>query len=300
MILVEEITKTFKKDFWAKPIDALRDVSFEIGEGQVVGFLGANGAGKTTTMKILFNFIKPDKGQVKFSGCLGKNLKEALSKIGYLPERPYFYPHLTGEEFVLYMASLNGVSRTKTLQKLRGLAERFKIDHALNRQIKGYSKGMLQRVGFVSILIHEPDCLILDEPLSGLDPVGRKELKDVLRELSQSGKTIFFSSHIVSDIEEVCENVVVLEQGKLLYQGEINQLIRTNSANLVEITLAKELQHFDETWGTYCGVRAGGHVYQVADQKMNLLAEALKNKIEVHKVQPVQPTLEEIVYKIRS
>lgn len=298
LILVDSITKKFQKDFWSTPFCALEGVSFSINEGEVIGFLGANGAGKTTTLKILFDFIKADQGQVHFSQKLGGSLNRALKHIGYLPERPYFYPHLTGEEFVLYMASLNDISKARAKELMAKWAKRFKIDHALGRMIRGYSKGMLQRIGFVSALVHEPKILILDEPLSGLDPVGRKEFKDVLRELKGEGKTLFFSSHIVSDIEEVCNKVVVLENGKLMYEGLIDTLIDVNANPQYEIKLGKVKEGF-ALEGLEC-LDKDRSIYQINGPKNDVLRKLLEQGVEIDFLTPFRPSLEEIIYKIRS
>src|SRR5690606_11152061 len=166
-------------------------------------------------------FIAPTAGAIKYGEGGKYNFREFVKKLGYLPERPYFHPDLTGKEFIHYMAQLNDVPKSEIAQRALKWSQRLRIDHALERKLRTYSKGMLQRIGFVSCLIHEPELLILDEPVSGLDPVGRKEIKEVMRELHKEGKTIFFSSHIVSDVEEICHNLVVLDAGKRIYQGSV-------------------------------------------------------------------------------
>lgn len=300
MIIVDQITKKFKKDFWAAPVTALDNVSFSINESEVIGFLGANGAGKTTSIKGIFNFIKLDSGKIIFKGKLGNNLNEALNRTGYLPERPYFYPHLTGEEFVLYMAQLNNVKKTDAIVRLNSWANRFKLDHALKRKIHGYSKGMLQRIGFISILVHNPDLLILDEPLSGLDPIGRKEFKDVFRELAREGKTLFFSSHIVSDIEEVCKKVVVLETGRLLYEGEIRDLVLDHSSVFYEIGLegGEEINSFQGL--EFIEKRVHHNIYKITQDKDEVIKKITESGLRIENLTAIRPTLEEIIYKIRS
>lgn len=300
MISLCGVTKTFRKDFWSPSFTALDNVSFSIGEGEAIGFLGANGAGKTTALKILFDFIKPDSGRVEFNGTAGKNLSEALGRIGYLPERPYFYPHLTGAEFVHYMGELTDVSRVDRIQRMQYWAERFKIDHALGRMIRGYSKGMLQRIGFVSILVHNPDILILDEPLSGLDPVGRKELKDVLREIAKLGKTVFFSSHIVSDIEEVCKKVVVLEKGALLYEGDIEKLLSEHDTRVYELKIRSSAEKMKLKNEVFYEKLYDLHVHHI-DGSINHNVEAvLSSSAEIYSLNPLRPSLEQIIYNIRS
>lgn len=290
LITFHNVSKSFKNDFWAKPFYALDNVNFSINEGEIIGFLGANGAGKTTSIKIMLQFIKPCKGEVRYSDKLGKRHQDIFKKIGHFPERPYFYPDLTGKQFICYMASISGVSTNDYNQRMNDLSARFKIDHALNRKIRGYSKGMLQRLGFVSALIHRPTLIILDEPLSGLDPVGRKEMKDVIQELKGEGKTIFFSSHIVSDVEEVCKKVVVLDQGKLFYEGDIDKLIDQNHQTKFQIHYISQ----DE-------IKSDPIVKECSEVELNeLLSQLMGPKHKIIKVMRERPTLEEIIYKVRG
>ena len=296
MIELQEISKTYRTDFWAKEFWPLDKVSFRVEEGGLVGFLGANGAGKTTAIKIIMRFIRPREGRVVFNPLLGKDFKSIFGKIGYIPERPYFYPHLTGREFVTYMGQLNGVKSAVISTRMQHWAERFLITYALDRKLSGFSKGMLQRIGFVAALIHDPLLLILDEPISGLDPIGRKEIKDCLKELHRSGKTIFFTSHIVSDVEEICDKVVVLEKGKLLYQGAIDQLIEENIrpnyvvrlADYNQFTLPSYVQNFDR-----------GKAEIPVEKREEYLAAAISSGCKVVSVQQNRPSLEQIIYEIR-
>ena len=236
MVIWENVTKTFDSDLLTKPVTALDDVSFELVEGSTTGFLGANGAGKTTSIKIALGFTSATRGEARFSSRIGKTRDEALRRTGFLPERPYFYPHLTGHEFALYMGLLSGMSRQEIKLRSIQLAERLGIAGALNRPLKTYSKGMLQRMGFLVAIQHNPELVILDEPLSGLDPIGRKDLKDIIGSLSREGKTIFFSTHIVSDVEEICQNLVFLKSGKLVYTGEVKLLLEKNPSRVCRLT----------------------------------------------------------------
>lgn len=298
MFKVKGIKKTFKQDFWSKPFCALDNVSFEVAKGDIVGFLGANGAGKTTLLKIIMGFIPSDEGSVEFLDELGKKRKDIFSKIGFLPERPYFYPYLKGRDFVEYVAKLSDVTKNEYLHRVESLAREFKIDHALDREIRGYSKGMLQRLGFVATLIHNPELIILDEPLSGLDPVGRKEIKDHLVKLSNEGKTVFFSSHIVSDIEEICSKTVVLNKGKLTYEGSIKKLIDKNASDIVSITVPADSNL--EAFKDYNLMRMGEVVRIEIDQskKEKVIKALIEKNVTIEEIKKKNVTLEEVIYEI--
>jgi ABC-2 type transport system ATP-binding protein len=285
MLKLNNITKVFKTDVLRQPFVALDDVSFEIKEGSVTGFLGANGAGKTTSIKIIMDFIKATKGSVEFDSAFGKNKTEIFKKIGYLPERPYFYPNITGRDFCYYMAALCEVSKGRIDEQILKWAPRLKIDFALDRELKTYSKGMLQRIGFLVTLIHDPTLIILDEPLSGLDPIGRKDIKDLIKELKNEGKTLFFSSHIVSDVEEICHNVIFLKDGKLVYDGRVDKLIHEHIKPSCEIVFEDD----------------GFHKIIISnEEKKSKLEELLSKNINIYSIDTVKPTLEEIFYKVRN
>ena len=285
MLSFKNISKTFNSDIFRRPFVALKDVSFEIKSGKIVGFLGANGAGKTTSLKIAMDFIRPSSGSVEFASELGTNNREIFSNIGYLPERPYFYPHLTGREFCFYMGSLLELDKKVIESQIAKWAPRFKIDFALDREIRNYSKGMLQRIGFLVTLLHDPKMIILDEPLSGLDPIGRKELKDVITEVNREGKTIFFSSHIVSDVEEVCDEVIFLKDGELVYQGPVEKLINENAKQSSHLRYKKGNKVFNET--------------VLDSERDNRIKELLSQHAEILLLAPEKLSLEEIIYNVQ-
>lgn len=301
MLKFNEITKIFKTDLTSQPFTALDNVSFEIPTGSMVGFLGANGAGKTTSIKIIMDFIRADRGELHFSRELGKTKNEILKKIGFLPERPYFYPNLTGNEFLHFLGGLSELKTKEIDNNINHWAPRFRIDHALNRPLKTYSKGMLQRIGFLSTIIHDPDFIILDEPLSGLDPIGRKELKDVIVDVHKSGKTVFFSSHIVSDIEEICDRVIFLQTGKLVYDGGVQSLLSVHEQKdyLVKIQghdFVPAVKH-----QSYLKLAGNITTFKInqTDREI-LLREILEKKVELIGLEFIKPSLEEIFYNIRS
>lgn len=268
----------------------------------MVGFLGANGAGKTTSMKIIMDFIRPTSGTVRFSEKLGSDKMEIFKNIGFLPERPYFYPHLTGEDFLMFMGQLAEVPKSLLIEEISRWAPRFRIDHALKRELKTYSKGMLQRIGFMATVIHQPKIIFLDEPLSGLDPVGRKELKDVIIEVHKAGKTVFFSSHIVPDIEEICDRVVFLKTGKLVYDGSVSALMNQGSSRETIITVKSE-GSLPSPEKLKSSLQLPDSVTKLTVDSENapaILADLLKNNVEILSMDRVKPSLEEIFYNTRN
>ncbi len=240
ILKVDNIHKSFQENFFSSPFQVLKGVSFRLEEGSITGFLGANGAGKTTLIKIILQFISQNEGQVQWSPRFGDSHRMIMSHIGFFPERPYFHPHLTGREFLDYMGKLSGMRSMDIKVQVKSFSAMLNIAYALDRKILGYSKGMLQRLGFVSAIIHDPELLIFDEPLAGLDPIGRQEFKVVLKQLHNRGKTIFFSSHIVPDIEEACEDVLVLDSGTSFYHGSIDHLLKQNEKDGYHIRFRKK------------------------------------------------------------
>ncbi len=286
MIEFNNVTKKFKKNFWEKEFVAVSDMSFSIESGDLVGFLGANGAGKTTLIKILMDFSRQTSGSINFGKEMGETSNEIKSSIGYLPERPYLYPHLTGREFLEYIGKINSINNENLRELIVHWCEKMEIAHALDKLTKEYSKGMLQRLGFVSCLIHSPKLLVLDEPLSGLDPIGRRDFKKIMLELNKNGVTVFFSSHIVSDVEEICNKVIFIEKGKLVYEGNLDALLMKHANDLYTIkTLVNDKI---ET------------VHLNKEDKNNYIKDMMAVGVEIVEMEKEKITLEEIIYKIKK
>ena len=224
IIKTESLTKEFQIPFTFKKVEALVDLSLKIAPGEIFGFLGPNGAGKTTTFKLLLGLIKPSRGKIWLWGEEQKKI-ESKSKIGFLPESPYFYNYLKAKEYLHLCGRLFGLTFKNCRHKVDFLSELVGLKEHKNALIKTFSKGMLQRLGLAQALINDPELLILDEPMSGLDPLGRKEVRDIILDLKAHGKTIIFSTHILSDVETVCDRVGIIIKGKLSDCGPIESLL---------------------------------------------------------------------------
>jgi len=225
VIELTQLTKDYETGFLTKKrVRALDHLSLEVRRGEIFGFLGPNGAGKTTTLKLLMRLIYPTSGTARILSRAIDDV-ETHSRIGYLPENPYFYDYLTGLELLDYTAALFGIPRDVTATRGRELLVLVGLDsQRANRQLRKYSKGMLQRIGIAQALVNDPEVVFLDEPMSGLDPIGRREVRDLLLSLRERGKTVFFSSHILSDVEALCDRAAILSRGKLHRCGTVQEL----------------------------------------------------------------------------
>lgn len=225
VIRIEGLTKTYRSSWPGKPaLTVVRDLDLTVRAGEVFGFLGPNGSGKTTTIKMLLGLTKPTSGTVELVGKPASDVK-IHQKIGFLPEAPYFYTYLTAEELLRFYGRLAGLSGANLDHRVGDLVEMVGLKEARHRQLGKFSKGMLQRVGLAQALVHDPSLIILDEPMSGLDPIGRKEVRDLILQLREQGKTVFFSTHIIPDVEMLCDRIGIIAGGRLLASGRVDELV---------------------------------------------------------------------------
>lgn len=229
VIETQNLGKTYRTGFWLNQrITSLRHCSLSIYQGETFGLLGPNGAGKTTLLKTLLGIIRPTAGQAQLFGRpLGDHTVK--QRLGYLPENPYFYDFLTGWEFLQYTAGLFGLSAAARQRRIVELLDLVGLpqEAAKKKQLRQYSKGMLQRIGIAQALVNDPDLVFLDEPMSGLDPTGRFQVREIILALKREGKTIFFNSHILSDVEVICDRIAILDQGDLVCVGHLRDLLGT-------------------------------------------------------------------------
>ena len=236
VIQAKGLAKTFRIGFFRKRVEALRDATFSVHQNEIFGLIGPNGAGKTTAIKILTGLVAADKGSATL---LGRPIGEPMARreLGYLPEGPYFYDHLTVPELLDFHGTMCGMSRAERVKRADELIERVGLAGARDRPIRKFSKGMRQRAGLASALLHSPKLVILDEPQSGLDPIGRAEITRIIRELKQEGSSVFFASHILHDVERVCDRVAVMIEGRVVDVGRLDQLLE---AKVVEVEIVVE------------------------------------------------------------
>jgi ABC-2 type transport system ATP-binding protein len=303
IIEIENLVKDYEVGFWRKKkVRALDRLSLTVNQGEIFGFLGANGAGKTTTLKLLMRLIFPTAGSAKI---LGHDISDVSmhSRIGYLPENPYFYDYLSALEFLKFCGEIFGLSKTERTARARTLLSRVKLDESKwNTQLRKFSKGMLQRVGVAQALVNNPEIVFLDEPMSGLDPIGRREVRDLIAELRAEGKTVFMCSHILSDIEVLCDRVAILKKGRLANVGYLNELRQQVAGqNLVEVIVSGTDEATLKTYlpaGNDFQVTSipGGVRVELKEESDvdSVLAALRKTDGKLLTVQPVRQSLEEL------
>ena len=297
-IEIQNLTKDYEVGFWRKrKVRALDGLSLRVEPGQIFGFLGANGAGKTTTLKLLMGLIYPTGGTARI---LGRDIGDTSmhARIGFLPENPYFYDYLTAREFLNYCAQLFGQDRATRSRRTEEILARANLEKkSWDRQLRKFSKGMLQRVGLAQALVNDPEIVFLDEPMSGLDPVGRREVRDLIASLRTQGKTVFMCSHILSDIEVLCDNVAILKAGRLAHAGSLDEL-RAREASNVEVIATGNIASLLSLWFRDATVSrtASGVRIEVADEKEvdAVLAAIRSANGKLVSIQPVRQSLEEL------
>jgi ABC-2 type transport system ATP-binding protein len=292
------LEKTYSVGFWRKrPKRALYPLNLTVEEGEIFGFLGPNGAGKTTTLKILMGLVFPTAGRATI---LGMELDDSRMKaqIGFLPEQPYFYDYLTARELLMYYGRLSGVISSKLAAKVEAVLERVGLRQAADLQLRKFSKGMLQRVGIAQAILHDPRVVFLDEPMSGLDPMGRREVRDLIEQLRNQGKTVFFSTHILSDAEALCDRVAIIHLGELRGVGPVEKLTAGAAAEVEIVWAGTAVPGAMGALGAECHV-AGDTVRAVlAKEKQDQAIDALRREsLQLISVTPVRMSLEDYFVK---
>jgi ABC-2 type transport system ATP-binding protein len=297
LIRVEALHKEFRLGLLRKRVTAVRGVSFAVERGDIFGFLGPNGAGKTTTIKMLTGLIAPTGGSATIFGEAVPS-PHAMRRVGFLPENPYIYPYLTPTEFVELCARLSGLSSRAARDRSRTVLEQVGILYAADRPVGRLSKGMLQRTGLAAALVADPELLILDEPMSGLDPVGRKEVRDLIVEERRRGRTIFFSTHILNDVETLCDRVTILRRGQVVVSGRLGELLNreVRRTDIVLLGASEELE--SRLGGAGLAVRRDGERLVVESPGQagvkEVLEAALAAGASVLEVEPRHETLEDL------
>jgi ABC-2 type transport system ATP-binding protein len=294
VLKIDDLYKAFKVGFIPKKREILKGVSLSVAAGEIFGYLGPNGAGKTTTLKCVLGLIFPDRGKIEVFGHSSFSTK-GKERLGYLPENPYFYDYLTAAEFLDFYAQLFGLKRKDKEDKIATLLRLVGMEKVRDLQLRKFSRGMLQRVGLAQALINDPALLFLDEPLGGLDPLGRRELRDIIVRLKQEGKTIFLCSHILQDIEMICDRVAIIVGGRVISQGALQSLI-SEKVLFTEVTLSgidpADLIDLGEPVST-AGDRILLKVVQ-EDNIENLMALVHERRGRIHSLVPRTETLEDI------
>lgn len=294
MIQIEHLHKTYRSGFLMKPKLALKDVSLHVEPGQIYGFIGPNGAGKSTTIKVLTGLLNFDSGKVLVNGFSPRDVKSRRF-IGYSPEQPYFYDYLTGRELLQFYGKLVGLEGNLLNERITWALQLLHADKDwIDRRLRSYSKGMMQRVGIAQAILGKPKLLILDEPMSGLDPMGRRDVREAILELNRDGVTIFYSSHLLSDVESISHRVAMIVDGRIVREGTVDEI--TDSCGIeyhVRTRTAIAAKNLPE------GVALAGHPQEVicADDaaRDRLLRYCLDNGIAVEKMDHKRPSLEDIL-----
>jgi ABC-2 type transport system ATP-binding protein len=296
VLQAEDLHKTFRIGFFRKRVEAVRGVSFDVRRGETFGLLGPNGAGKTTSLRIILRLIYPNRGDIKL---FGKALSiDSLSRIGYLPENPYVYQYLRPPEFLDLCGRLMGLDGARRRKRTAEMIELVGLTHAIDRPIGRFSKGMMQRMGLAQALLHDPELLILDEPMSGLDPIGRKQVREIVLAERKAGKTIIFTSHVLSDVEMLCDRIAIVNKGQVVARGTLDELLKRDVRRVrIELSAVSDgLRRTLKTVGhTLRDVEDHTHVTIEGEQGVQpLLAQAIEAGAHIVEVEPERESLEDL------
>ncbi len=293
-IRIENLKKSFRLGFIPKTKEILKGISFTVKEGEIFGYLGPNGAGKTTTIKCLLGLIFPDEGSITIFGQPHLSAR-ARQVLGFLPENPYFYDYLTAREFLAFYADLFGLGRDVKEERTGRLLKLVGLERAADLRLRKFSRGMLQRIGLAQALVNDPKLVILDEPLGGLDPLGRKEIRDIIVRFKQEGKTVFFTSHILQDIEMICDHVAIIVGGRVVKQGALQDLV-SEKVLFTEVTVMGVPPEAFRGLGESVSVQGARVLLKVLEEKRvdDVLAVVRDKKGKIISLSPRTETLEDI------
>jgi len=288
------LSKTYSIGFWRKrPKCALRPLHLNVEEGEIFGFLGPNGAGKTTTLKMLMGLVFPTGGSARILG-MDVNDPQVKAQIGFLPEQPYFYDYLTARELLEYYGRLSGVAGKDLSARVERVLGRVGLPDVGSLQLRKFSKGMLQRVGVAQAILHEPKVVFFDEPMSGLDPMGRREVRDLMEQLKAEGKTVFFSTHILSDAEALCDRVAVIHLGELRAVGSVAELTSGVQGKIEIVWEGTAIPASVKALGAECHVSGDTVRAVLSEESQDLALDALRReRLHVISLVPVRTTLEQ-------
>jgi ABC-2 type transport system ATP-binding protein len=288
------LEKTYLVGFWRKrPKRALHPLHLTVEEGEVFGFLGPNGAGKTTTLKMLMGLVFPTSGSARILGREWTD-PEVKAQIGFLPEQPYFYDYLTAHELLNYYGQLSGVPGKDRKRRIDEVLQRVGLTDVKGVQLRKFSKGMLQRAGIAQAILHDPKLVFFDEPMSGLDPMGRREVRDLMEQLKHEGKTVFFSTHILSDAEALCDRVAIIHQGELRGVGAVADLTSSVQGKVEVIWQGTEVPPSMKALGAECHVTGDTVRAVLAESQQDAAIDALRReRMRLIAITPVRTSLED-------
>lgn len=299
MIKTENLNKVFRLGFLMKEKHAVKDLNLEVSEGSIYGFVGPNGAGKSTTIKMLLGLLRKTSGKFELLGQVDGGLK-ARQNIGYLPEHPYFYDYLSGYELLEFYGKLLGVPSSELVQRIKWALSMVHANQDwIHSKLRSYSKGMMQRVGLAQAILNQPKLLILDEPMSGLDPIGRQDVRNSILELNKMGTTVFYSSHVLSDVEAISSHLGIIIQGQMRKQGNIDTILNENKS-VYQIRL-KQDQGLEQILNqhSYDIEKVFHNTWQINDdtQKDSFLKLLIENDFHIQDLEQKRPSLEEVLTK---